>query len=277
MCDRGLVNRIIPFSCVDGPGNRSAVFFQGCDFHCRYCHNPETQNLCIGCGRCVKECPVGALSMDGDQVRWDSEICCGCDTCLKVCTNSSSPKVRWMSVDEILKELDHALPFITGVTVSGGECTRYDRFIARLFDRVHQLGKTAFCDTNGQRLFSQMPELTAAMDKAMLDVKAWDPDIHRRLTGQGNEAVLKNLDDLLKLGKLYEVRTVVIPDYLDNEETVRQVSRKLAAFSGVRYKLIKYRPWGVRPPMKVRSPTEGYMKDLMALAYENGAPEVVIT
>ena len=122
-----------------------------------------------------------------------------------------------------------------------------------------------------------VPELTAAMDKAMLDVKAWDPDIHRRLTGQGNEAVLKNLDDLLKLGKLYEVRTVVIPDYLDNEETVRQVSRKLTAFSGVRYKLIKYRPWGVRPPMKVQSPTEGYMKDLMALAYENGAPEVVIT
>lgn len=68
MPERGLVNRIIPFSYVDGPGNRSAIFFQGCDFRCRYCHNPETQNLCIACGACVSVCPVQALSMKGAQL-----------------------------------------------------------------------------------------------------------------------------------------------------------------------------------------------------------------
>ena len=31
------VNRIIPFSNVDGPGNRTAVFFQGCPFNCLFC------------------------------------------------------------------------------------------------------------------------------------------------------------------------------------------------------------------------------------------------
>ena len=36
------VNKIIPFSSVDGPGNRTAVFFQGCNWDCCYCHNPET-------------------------------------------------------------------------------------------------------------------------------------------------------------------------------------------------------------------------------------------
>ena len=36
------VNKIIPFSSVDGPGNRTAVFVQGCNFNCHYCHNPET-------------------------------------------------------------------------------------------------------------------------------------------------------------------------------------------------------------------------------------------
>ena len=29
------VNKIIPFSAVDGPGNRTAVFVQGCNFNCR--------------------------------------------------------------------------------------------------------------------------------------------------------------------------------------------------------------------------------------------------
>ena len=38
------VNKIIPVSVVDGPGNRTAVFLQGCNISCAYCHNPETQS-----------------------------------------------------------------------------------------------------------------------------------------------------------------------------------------------------------------------------------------
>ncbi len=36
------INKILNFSSVDGPGNRLVVFFQGCNFNCIYCHNPET-------------------------------------------------------------------------------------------------------------------------------------------------------------------------------------------------------------------------------------------
>jgi len=36
------INKILNFSSVDGPGNRLVVFFQGCNFNCNYCHNPET-------------------------------------------------------------------------------------------------------------------------------------------------------------------------------------------------------------------------------------------
>ena len=39
---RGLVADTIPFSCVDGPGNRFVVFLQGCNFDCVACHNPAT-------------------------------------------------------------------------------------------------------------------------------------------------------------------------------------------------------------------------------------------
>ena len=38
------VNKIIPFSSVDGPGNRTAIFLQGCNINCLYCHNPETRD-----------------------------------------------------------------------------------------------------------------------------------------------------------------------------------------------------------------------------------------
>ena len=95
------VNKIISFSNVDGPGNRTSIFFQSCPFHCLYCHNPETINYCIHCGKCVKTCPVEALSMINGKVVWDKDKCVGCDTCIKTCPNLSSPKITYMSVDEV--------------------------------------------------------------------------------------------------------------------------------------------------------------------------------
>ena len=38
----GLLADIVPFSWVDGPGNRYVVFLQGCNFGCIACHNPHT-------------------------------------------------------------------------------------------------------------------------------------------------------------------------------------------------------------------------------------------
>ena len=39
------VHSIIPFSKVNGPGNRMVVFFQGCDKNCPSCFNPDTHSF----------------------------------------------------------------------------------------------------------------------------------------------------------------------------------------------------------------------------------------
>ena len=87
------VNKIIPFSLVDGPGSRTAVFLQGCNIRCAYCHNPETQVECISCQACVKPCPAHALSIANGKVVWDNSICINCDNCIKVCQHKSTPKI----------------------------------------------------------------------------------------------------------------------------------------------------------------------------------------
>lgn len=48
------VNRILEYSLVDGPGNRTVIFLQGCNIACHYCHNPETQKICLNCGVCIE-------------------------------------------------------------------------------------------------------------------------------------------------------------------------------------------------------------------------------
>ncbi len=240
------VNRIIPFSNVDGPGNRTSVFFQGCPFNCLFCHNPETINLCRGCGVCVEKCPAGALSFAGDgRVEWDSAKCVQCDTCIKVCPHDSSPKIRWMTVADVLREIRRSLPYIEGITTSGGECTLQNEFLIELFTEVRKLGKTCLIDSNGSFDFEADPRVLEVSDGVMLDVKAVEPGWSDTLISHPRDMVLKNLDYLLRVGKLYEVRTLIFPDRdRENEETVRYVAKHIG--DGCFYKIIRYRPYGVR-------------------------------
>ena len=60
----------------------------------------------------------------------------------------------------------------------------------------------------------------------MLDIKVWDKETHRKYIKADNDMVLKNLDYLVDCGKLYEVRTVIVPELFNNEETIREVSKK---------------------------------------------------
>ena len=104
--EKALLNKIIPFSNVDGPGNRMAIFFQGCSFSCLYCHNPETISLCNNCGDCIKTCPVKALNLINNKVVWNEDKCINCDTCLKTCKNLSSPKVKEVDVDYLFNRIN---------------------------------------------------------------------------------------------------------------------------------------------------------------------------
>lgn len=240
-----VINRIIEFSNVDGPGNRMTIFFQNCPFKCLYCHNPETINYCINCGDCINTCPVNALTMVDGKVVWNEDVCVNCDTCLKTCKHLSSPKVKVVSVEDVMGKILKIKDFINGITVSGGECMSHVDFLKALFKEVRKLGLTCFVDSNGAYLFENYPELVEVMDYVMLDVKAFDKDKHKWLCGVNNDAVLKNLAYLQKIDKLYEVRTVMLPNNPElNEETLRNVISHLNP--DIRYKLIKYRPFGVR-------------------------------
>lgn len=241
---KALINRIIPFSNVDGPGNRCAIFFQGCPLHCAYCHNPETWRLCDHCGKCVPGCPAAALTIRDGQVHWDETRCVGCDQCIHVCPHHASCKVSELTSDQLFEQIAETFPFVQGITVSGGECMLYANFLTDLFRQVKAAGKTCLIDSNGVFAFEKYPELLALCDGVMLDMKAYDEPFHRQLTGASNQQVLDNLILLRDSGKLEEVRTVLLPQFPEqNARTVRAVNELLQG--KIRYKLLRYRPFGV--------------------------------
>ena len=150
-----------------------------------------------------------------------------------------------MTVEEVLGEIKRALPYIAGITTSGGECTLQNEFLIELFSEVQKLGKTCLIDSNGSFDFEADPRVLEVSEGVMLDVKAVEKDWCDELISFPRDVVLKNLDYLLRVGKLYEVRTLIFPNRdRENEETVRYVAEHIR--DGCFYKIIRYRPYGVR-------------------------------
>lgn len=275
---KGYVHKIIPFSAVDGPGNRMVIFLQGCNFNCIYCHNPETIHLCNHCGICSTCCPYSALGWKDGKVDWNQDLCQHCDHCIKACPHTSSPKVREMNVEEVISQIQKVRPFISGITVSGGECTLQIDFVKELFKKAKDMGLTTFLDTNGFVSMGHLKILGEDMDMAMVDLKAWDVEAHKMLTGQENTLVLQSIRYLAAQRKLYEVRTVIVPALLDNHETVQKTSQLLAMLDpDIRYKLIRFRPIGVRKEAaNLKEPSDELMEDLMNLAEKEGCKHIIV-
>lgn len=206
---RGLVTETITFSQVDGPGNRFVVFLQGCNFDCMACHNPHT------------------IPMQSDAA-------------------------TLMSVAEITDLVRPAVGFLSGVTVSGGEATLQHSFVHALFQSIRNDAElehlTTLVDTNGSAGREIWDELSKVMDGAMVDLKAFDSSTHHRMTTRGNDRVLASIQYLSTLGKLHEVRLMIVPGENDTPEAMKRTAAWLASVDpDMRIKLIGYRPHGVRP------------------------------
>lgn len=202
------IRQILPFSCVDGPGNRSVVFFQGCNMRCKTCHNPET----------IPQYRVPIESIEG---------------------------VMSLSPEDVMARLLPYRPFVRGVTLTGGECTLQLSFLKELIPLLRDHDYEIFVDTNGSDPLA-IADLLPMVDGFLLDIKSADPDEHFDLTAWSLAPVLESFDLLLKTTKLIEIRTVVHPK-LDSAKTLTWVSEKIVA-SGTEalYKVIAYRPHGVK-------------------------------
>jgi YjjW family glycine radical enzyme activase len=249
---RGLVNSTITFSAVDGPGNRFVVFMQGCNFNCITCHNPYTITVCTDCGVCVSPCPEEALSiLDGPVVVVDRAACTACDICIDVCPTDSTPLATWRSIADLIAEIRPAAPFLSGITVSGGEATLQADFVSDLFRAIKADPElehlTTLVDSNGSAPLAVWERLLDVMDGAMIDLKAIDDDVHVRLTARGNADVLRSIEFLAERGKLEEVRLLIVPGYNDAPDANQRTARWLREVDpDVTIKIIGYRSHGVR-------------------------------
>ncbi|WP_294609638.1 YjjW family glycine radical enzyme activase [uncultured Gilliamella sp.] len=264
-----IVNKLLPFSCVDGPGNRFVIFLQGCNFRCLNCHNPYTISLCKDCGDCVDTCPHQALSLKNNKVIWRADVCQQCDTCINTCSYNSTPMTYHYSVDDILKTIRKYLPFLTGITISGGEATLQLPFIQNLFNTIKQSDDlkhlTCFIDSNGYLAATGWQKVANVMDGAMIDLKAWNNQIHINLTGRDNKRVKQTIEYLSKINKLYEVRFLLIPKQTDLQDNAKNIANFIKNLNpAIKIRINAFHNHGVHGIAKTWEPATKQQVDIFA-------------
>jgi YjjW family glycine radical enzyme activase len=210
----------LTYSAVDGPGNRFVLFLQGCNFDCVACHNPSTIGRCDACGACVDVCPHGALSYpEPGKVAWDESVCDRCRACITPCRIDADPAIRLISIPDMVEEIRAVAPFLTGITVTGGEPTMQLDALVDLFAAVKAElpDLTTLVDSNGTLPPRGWERLIPVMDGAMIDLKAASDDLHHEITARSNVPVKESIRLLSERDRLEEVRLLVVPGVTDTE------------------------------------------------------------
>ncbi len=75
------------------------------------------------------------------------------------------------------------------------------------------------------------------------DLKAWNPNLHRILTGRSNEQTLRNFERIFdKYPEVLSATTLLVPYYVDEEE-VEGIARFIASLSDeIPYSLLIFHP-----------------------------------
>ncbi|MFJ3306675.1 pyruvate formate-lyase-activating protein [Streptomyces sp. NPDC086549] len=164
----------------------------------------------------------------------------GCPLSCQYCANPDTWHMRdgrEATVDEVMAEIEKYRAFITtaggGVTITGGEPLLQPAFTAAVLRRCKEAGLHTALDTSGFLGARATDELLADTDLVLLDIKSFDANTYRRLTGGTLAPTLNFATRLDRLGKRMWIRYVLVPGWTDDPEAVDGLARFVAGLGSV--------------------------------------------
>ena len=176
----------------------------------------------------------------------------GCPFRCLYCANPDTIEVKDANLtkpEDILQMAVSEKPFFGkkgGVTFSGGEPTLQAEALIPLVKELHAHGINTCLDTNGGIWNKHVEELLSLNDLVLLDIKQFNPERHKTLTGRSNEQTLKTAEWLRAHNKPFWLRYVLVPGYSDSEEDLRALGEHFGKFENIqRVDILPYHRLGV--------------------------------
>ncbi|MET8452015.1 pyruvate formate-lyase-activating protein [Streptomyces sp. NPDC005209] len=164
----------------------------------------------------------------------------GCPLRCLYCANPDTWRMRdgrEATVDEVMAEIEKYRPFITtaggGVTITGGEPLLQPAFTGAVLRRCREAGLHTALDTSGFLGARATDDLLADTDLVLLDIKSFDTNTYRKLTGGTLAPTLNFATRLDRLGKRMWIRYVLVPGWTDAPVAVDGLARFVAGLAGV--------------------------------------------
>ena len=235
---KGIIHSLESFGSVDGPGVRFVVFMQGCNMRCKYCHNPET------------------WKKTGKS---------------KLYTPQELFKEAWKYRAYWGKDMKKG-----GVTVSGGEPLMQIEFVTEFLKLLKSKGIHTAIDTSGQpfsesnEFLDKFNELLNYTDLVLLDLKHFNSDCHKDLTGFENDNILKMAKYLSDKKIPMWIRHVLVPGITDSKEHLESLKTFIDTLETVEkvevlpyhtLGIFKWEKLGIKYPLDgVKTPTAEELK-----------------
>lgn len=250
----GEVYRLITSIHLSRPENYFSIYQSGCNFSCRKCHSWYFSKVKDGKWYTPHDILEEAVSYEKTvtlveprerATAWhahDSCRCCG-SCVLRGVRSESCPGI--LNPQSIRLSPQGFGPARNIVAFTGGDvtcCPDFYEKCARLIKAHTKLW--LLIETNGYGLTPENLDRfkDSGIDGFWLDIKAYDPQTHKWLTGCSNEEIVSLPKEIVKRGFVLEVLSLYIPDRVETEELGR-IARVLSAVdTGIPFTILAFFP-----------------------------------
>ena len=219
----GFIHSTESFGTVDGPGVRFVIFLQGCPMRCKYCHNPDTWEMCTGTVR-------SAASLIEEYQRNATFYSRGGIT---------------VTGGEALMQIDFLLELFRLAKQKG------------IHTCLDTSGITYRQEQTSYR--KKLDDLMEVTDLVLLDIKHIDPEEHMGLTGHDNVHILAFARYLAEKNVPVWIRHVIVPGITDDPVYLTRLGQFIGSLPNVKaldvlpYHVMgvsKYRELGMPYPLE---------------------------
>ena len=235
-------HRLIHGSLLSRPEHYYSFYQSGCNLSCKKCHSWQFTQHAVGEWLSPRDVAAAVQQYLTDYeitqvpreqaTSWHAhKLCKGCGQCILQGTRSKHcPGV--LTPDKIELSPQGWGPARNIVAFTGGDLTCQPEFYRRSTELVKGLPERAWVliETNGFGLTPENLDLLqdAGVDAFWLDIKAYDDEVHRRLTGVSNARILQLPADLKERGFILEVLALCIPGWVEADQ-IGHIAETIAA------------------------------------------------